>query len=532
MALRQMPASEFARLVSSATDQSVSTVAVTMHGTSRTRRHNEPDPGAREELHFDAKGVRIRITARSAARESLISWRQVTDWIRPGATPARQHLLEQAQRTQARYRTFADGFAVTGQQHVYRAAIEDLDAIIAAVITATIDAALEASPADWATRRSGQRRTPQPQMPGASTLFADTEPGADDLEAEASEPHREAHGRFARQPADPYPFPAIRAPARRRHLPSRLFLRAIHPARSPSRPWRPRHPHRRPGGPQDVRPHDRWTFHKNGENDPLVTTVPLPPTQHPAQPCRQRAALHTVDRPPHPEVPDPDSAIETSATALASAHRTRHLCAPRSYPASGARGAHRPRLCSKPGAAPADAALARRCPARASQTRQLADQAMLPPARRLILTTADQHLQDDPVSQQTRPTCAVPEEEPMADKTRRNVSSSSANGYGDPDPDLAELIAALTETANAKETHGLISHPTSGAGTAAIKAAFAELWQALDLAGSGQEPSHRTLRLRPTEDGHGQRRLCRHPRRLRRTAPSTRPSSPISERQP
>jgi hypothetical protein len=81
----------------------------------------------------------------------------------------------------------------------------------------------------------------------------------------------------------------------------------------------------------------------------------------------------------------------------------------------------------------------------------------------------------------------------MADKTRRNAYSPIANGYGDPDPDLAELIAALTETANAQDAPGLASGPTPGTGTAAIKAAFAELWQALDLAGSSHEPSHRTV---------------------------------------
>lgn len=81
----------------------------------------------------------------------------------------------------------------------------------------------------------------------------------------------------------------------------------------------------------------------------------------------------------------------------------------------------------------------------------------------------------------------------MADSTLPSANSPVTNVYGDPDPEIADLIAALTDATTAQEGHGSDARLTPGAGTAAIKAAFAELWQAADLTGSSQQHVHDTL---------------------------------------
>jgi hypothetical protein len=298
-------------------------------GSYGWRRDGEPDAGASEELDYDAKGLRLRVTAPGFTREGKVSWPRMVEWLRPGVNRARRHVFERASYASASYQSFQDRFDVTGQHALHAAAVREIGAIRAAAVAAIIDAALEAHQQPRPSLAPARRRVPAEPAPRPDTdALISVELGLTDADKTILERLTQF---MAVLPSTghqevPVPLSQLKPGDVLRHA---GFALAPFVLREP---------------PQDHGDHVTltgevingragghvitWNYHKNGEGNPRVYTLPLPGSldeivHPPGKPTPRAATFGDTTQPPRSN----DVARETS-TAGDAADSTRQATTP------------------------------------------------------------------------------------------------------------------------------------------------------------------------------------------------------------
>ncbi|MGH3298511.1 MAG: hypothetical protein ACRDP7_42650 [Trebonia sp.] len=118
----------------------------------------EPDPGARETVTAVPAGLRIEVAAPGGRHAGLVTWQQVNDLLRPGATPARRQIVTRAWQAGISFTSADSSFRAVGEGRLAAAARDELTAIAGTVTGAILEAVRPAGssqPADEAamTRR-------------------------------------------------------------------------------------------------------------------------------------------------------------------------------------------------------------------------------------------------------------------------------------------------------------------------------------------------------------------------------------------
>jgi hypothetical protein len=149
-----------------------------MGASSSQRREGEPDAGADEHVSWDAKGIHIEVTLPGITRTGKMTWQRMSEWLRPGVTPASLHLQTQANQVHTAYIVRREAFAATGQPESYRTAVRELGSILTAANDAIIAAALEAHQRYGGHRRAPRRSpAPAPSAAEADQLFGEKATG-------------------------------------------------------------------------------------------------------------------------------------------------------------------------------------------------------------------------------------------------------------------------------------------------------------------------------------------------------------------
>jgi hypothetical protein len=153
---------------------------------SGERAVGEPETGVRETVTAVPAGLRIEVAAPGGRRAGLVSWQQVNDLLRPGATRARRQIVTRAWHAGISF-TRADGsFRAVGEGRLAAAAREELTAIASTAVGAILQdvrpggSAGFPQPADEAamTARIAELAASLPeQQPRPRTLAAEVTPG-------------------------------------------------------------------------------------------------------------------------------------------------------------------------------------------------------------------------------------------------------------------------------------------------------------------------------------------------------------------
>ena len=153
---------------------------------SGERAAGEPDAGARETVTAvptAPAGLRIEVAAPGGRRAGLVTWQQVDDLLRPGATPARRQIVTRAWQAGISFTGADSSFRAVGEGRLAAAARDELTAIAGTVVGTILEAVRPAGfsqPADEAamTGRIAELTASLPaQQPRPRTPAAEVTPG-------------------------------------------------------------------------------------------------------------------------------------------------------------------------------------------------------------------------------------------------------------------------------------------------------------------------------------------------------------------
>ena len=146
LGLRRLPVLGLADLICAMGDgQPLDSLARQMEPRSGERASDEPDAGARETVTCTPQGVRIQVAASSGTRVGLLAWPEVADWLRPGLSPGRLQIMRQAAETRLRLITVNASFRAVGEADLAASAELELRNLISAAVSAALQAARSAS---------------------------------------------------------------------------------------------------------------------------------------------------------------------------------------------------------------------------------------------------------------------------------------------------------------------------------------------------------------------------------------------------
>ena len=122
---------------------------------SGERAAGEPDAGARETVTAvptAPAGLRIEVAAPGGRRAGLVTWQQVDDLLRPGATPARRQIVTRAWQAGISFTSADSSFRAVGEGRLAAAARDELTAIAGAVVGTILEAVRPAASRSPPTR--------------------------------------------------------------------------------------------------------------------------------------------------------------------------------------------------------------------------------------------------------------------------------------------------------------------------------------------------------------------------------------------
>jgi hypothetical protein len=161
-------------------------VGYLLRSYSGERAAGEPDAGARETVTAvptAPAGLRIEVAAPRGRRAGLVTWQQVDDLLRPGATPVRRQIVTRAWQAGISFTSADSSFRAVGEGRLAAAARDELTAIADAVVGTILEAVRPtgfSQPADEAalTGRIAELTASLPaQQPRPRTPAAEVTPG-------------------------------------------------------------------------------------------------------------------------------------------------------------------------------------------------------------------------------------------------------------------------------------------------------------------------------------------------------------------
>ena len=133
---------------------------VVLRGTCgrRTRRRSPRNRDGRAD-RAERGGLRIEVAAPGGRRAGLVTWQQVDDLLRPGATPARRQIVTRAWQAGISFTSADSSFRAVGEGRLAAAARDELTAIAVTVVGTILEA----------VRPAGSTGFPQPADEAAMT---------------------------------------------------------------------------------------------------------------------------------------------------------------------------------------------------------------------------------------------------------------------------------------------------------------------------------------------------------------------------
>jgi hypothetical protein len=168
-------------------DRPLGRASYLLRSYSGERAPGEPDAGARETVTAvptAPAGLHIEVAAPGGRRAGLVTWQQVDDLLRPGATPARRQIVTRACQAGISFTSADSSFRAVGEGRLAVAARDELTAIAGMVVGAILEAVRPtgfSQPADEAamTGRIAElvaslpAQQPRPRTPAAEVTSGD-----------------------------------------------------------------------------------------------------------------------------------------------------------------------------------------------------------------------------------------------------------------------------------------------------------------------------------------------------------------------